>query len=65
MLKVKEYRKQAGLTREQLAVAAGITGRTVENIEAGKDTRVSTLRAIAKALDISVIWLFEDTGDAA
>lgn len=63
---LKQRRKNAGLTREQLAVAAGLTGRTVERIELGLgNPTLSTLEALAKVLGCRVADLLSNNGDAS
>lgn len=47
-------RREAGLTREQLAVAAGVTAKTIYSIEHGHSRpQRTTLQAIARALGCS------------
>lgn len=50
--RLKELRAAAGLTQQALAVKAGLSISAVIHIEAGRipDPRVSTLKALAKAL---------------
>ncbi len=54
--RVKELRTAAGLTQQALATAAGLSVSAVVQIESGKipDPRVSTLRALAKALGVGL-----------
>lgn len=62
---IRKLRLERGLSQEQLAVRAGITRTTLaklENTEA--PTRTATLRAIAAALDVSVIQLVPSLGVA-
>jgi transcriptional regulator with XRE-family HTH domain len=61
---VRRAREQRRWTREQLADRAGISAAAIAQIESGrrKDIRLSTLMALAAALDIS---LDELTGGAA
>jgi transcriptional regulator with XRE-family HTH domain len=56
---VKAEREAAGLTQQALATTAGISMRTLARIEAGEDCNVSTLAALADALDIPVARLIE------
>ena len=49
------WRKAVGMTQAELATAAGIRPATVSDIESGKiDPRLSTLRALAKALKLDI-----------
>lgn len=49
---LRALRDQAGLTQEELALAAGVADRTVRRLEAGKspDTRMATVRQLTEAL---------------
>ena len=50
---IREARKAAGLSQEQLVEAAGFNARWYQDIEAGKsDIRLSTLFRIAQALEL-------------
>lgn len=49
------WRKSVGWTQAELAAAAGLRPATVSDIESGKiDPRLSTLRALAKALKLGI-----------
>lgn len=48
------YRKRAGMTQKELAEAAAVSVPTIVNIEAGGDTRLSTLYAVAGSLGLEV-----------
>jgi transcriptional regulator with XRE-family HTH domain len=50
---VRREREIAGLSQQVLATKAGISLRTLSRIEAGEDCTVSTLEALAGALDLS------------
>lgn len=50
MVKLKELRKAAGLSIQALADACGVSRRTIEDIEARGDCRISTAYTICKAL---------------
>jgi transcriptional regulator with XRE-family HTH domain len=54
--KVKEFRESKGLSQQELAVKAGLSISEVAQIEQGKkaDLRMSTVIALAKALEIDV-----------
>lgn len=47
---IRRVRKQRGLTLRGLADAAGIATGTLQRIEAGEDTKLSALTALATAL---------------
>jgi non-specific serine/threonine protein kinase len=52
---LKRYRRQAGLTQEELAERAGISARSVSDIERGLQQRpyITTLRRLADALGLA------------
>lgn len=52
---LRQLRRQAGMSQEQLAEAADLSVRTIRRLETGRgsDTRVGTLRLLAEALDLS------------
>lgn len=54
--KVKKLREKLGLSQEKLARLADVSTNTIINIESGKQTNptISTIKKIAKALDVSV-----------
>jgi transcriptional regulator with XRE-family HTH domain len=62
--RLRELRTAAGLTQQALAVKAGLSVSAVVHIEAGRipDPRVSTLRAIARALGVGLDDLAADEG---
>jgi transcriptional regulator with XRE-family HTH domain len=65
--RLRELRTAAGLTQQTLAVKAGLSVSVVAHIESGRipDPRLSTLRALAKALGASLDELAgEDEGAA-
>lgn len=60
--RLAELRRAKGLTAEQLAVKAGLTSRTVEYIEAGREgTRLKTLSLLADALDVPLTELLKES----
>ena len=55
MADLKAERKRAGLTREELAVKAGVTVGTIYRIETGKSAPLKAVRlALATALGVSI-----------
>lgn len=52
MSRLKAFRKQQNLTQEELSEKSGISARTIQRIETGKEPKGFTLRALAKALEI-------------
>ena len=60
--RIKEKRKNAGLSREKLAAMSCISDKFLYDIEVGnKGMSAETLYNIAKALDVSTDWLLEKT----
>jgi transcriptional regulator with XRE-family HTH domain len=61
-MKVRLLRDSSGLTQQQLAVTANLSVSVISQIEQGKnaDPRGSTLRAIARALGVTVDELLRD-----
>ena len=59
---IKRYRRERGLSQEDLARAAGVTYSALTKIEAGyvQDPRVKTLLKIAIALEVTVDALLEN-----
>lgn len=63
---LREHRERLGLTQLQVARMAGLTERTIRLIEQGvRVPKLSTARAIADALNVSVEQLFPEGGDTA
>jgi DNA-binding XRE family transcriptional regulator len=58
--RLKEWRESMGETQETLAVLAGVAPHTICRAECGLDTRPSTARKLAVALDVSVADLIDD-----
>lgn len=54
MIKLKELRNAAGLSIRELSDLCGVSRRTLEDIEARGDCRVSTAYIICKALGCSM-----------
>jgi len=49
---IRTARQRAGITQQALAERAGLALKTLSRIENGEDMNLSTLTAIAAALDI-------------
>lgn len=54
MIKLKELRMSAGLSIRALSELSGVSKRTLEDIEARGDCRISTAYAVCKALGCSL-----------
>lgn len=61
--RAQQRRKYLGLTREQVAGAAGVSVQTVRNLEAGENVNSHTLASLADALETSTDWLLCRTDD--
>lgn len=60
--RIRERRRKQGMSQEDLARAAGRTTSTIQKVELGIVTpRVDTAAAIAKALGVTLLDLFDDT----
>ena len=58
---LKRLREERAITQEQLASDAGITSSALSRIERGlNNPRWTTLKRIAKALEISLVDLAKD-----
>lgn len=64
MLKLKELRKAAGLSVRALSEKSGLSRRTIEDIEARGDCRISTAWVICKALGCSLDDLYTGNEEA-
>ena len=61
-LKIKDRRKDSGLTQEELAEAIGITYQQLQRYENGKSNlNTDRLQAIANVLDVPITYFFEET----
>lgn len=60
MIKLKELRKAAGLSVNALSLLCGVSRRTIEDIEARGDCRISTAYIICKALGCSLDEFYEE-----
>ena len=59
-LKLRELRKQRGITQEQLALTLGVSSRAVKYWEHGTRTpSVSSLLALAHYFNVSPEWLMK------
>lgn len=52
-VRLREWRQRRLLSQEQLAKLAGVGTVTVARIEGGQGARLSTLRKLADALDVT------------
>lgn len=59
-LKIKQLAKERKVTLKDLALAAGITPNRLSRIVHGENPKMSTLQAIAAALNVSVNDLIGD-----
>lgn len=64
MLRLKELRKAAGVSVNTLSERSGVSRRTIEDIEARGDCRISTAYVLCKALGCTLDSFYkEETGD--
>lgn len=57
--RIRQARKEAGLTQKQLAEKIGVAAITIRQYESSKrEPRYETLRSIAAAVECNVNWLF-------
>ena len=63
MIKLKNLRKEAGLSINALAERSGISRRTIEDIEARGDCRISTAYALCKALNCTLNDFYEEEAE--
>ncbi|MEL7367684.1 MAG: helix-turn-helix transcriptional regulator, partial [Myxococcota bacterium] len=54
--RVRDLRRQQGLTQGQLAERAGVSERTIANFEGDATFRMPTALAIARALGVETVW---------
>ena len=60
--KIKNRRKDSGLTQEELAEAIGITYQQLQRYENGKSNlNTDRLQAIANVLDVPITYFFEES----
>lgn len=55
--RVREARKEKGMTQKDLASKVGITQPTLSDLEKGESTATSHIAKIASALEVSPLWL--------
>lgn len=60
MLKLKQLRKDAGLSIRALSERSGVSQRTIEDIEARGDCRISTAFSLCKALSCKLDDFYND-----
>lgn len=58
MLRLKELRKQHGLSAAALSKLSGVSIRTIEDIERRGDCRISTARLLCNAIGVSLDDLY-------
>lgn len=59
MLKLREIRKSKGLSVPELSRQSSVPKRTIEDIEARGDCRISTAFALCKAMQIPLDEIYE------
>lgn len=64
-VKIRERRTAAKLTQEQLAVAAGVTAKTLGSVERGQNASIDTLWKLARYFGCTVDDLLPDEQEAA
>ena len=60
MLKLKELRKKAGMSIQSLSDCSGVSRRTIEDIEARGDCRISTAYSLCKALNCTLDEFYKE-----
>lgn len=60
-MRLREIRTHKGLSVPQLAELSGVPRRTIQDLEARNDGRVSTLIRLADALGVTLDELCRDT----
>ena len=63
MLKLREIRLAKGLSVPQLVELSGVSRRTIQDLEARGDCRISTARALCDAMGVTLdeAWPSEKT----
>ncbi|MBR4971384.1 MAG: helix-turn-helix domain-containing protein [Oscillospiraceae bacterium] len=62
-MKLKELRNAAGLSLNALSSLSGVSRRTIEDIEARGDCRISTAYTLCKALGCSLNDFYEEDAE--
>ena len=63
-LKIRDRRKELGLTQEKIAEALGITYQQLQRYENGTSyLNTNRLQAISNALDVPITYFFEEKGE--
>ena len=63
-MKIRDRRKELGLSQERLAEAIGITYQQLQRYENGRSyLNTDRLQAISSALDVSLTYFFEERGE--
>lgn len=63
-MKIRNRRKELGLSQERLAEAIGITYQQLQRYEGGKGhLNTDRLQALTGALDVPISYLFEETSE--
>lgn len=60
MVKLKQLRQAAGLSVRALSEQCGLSRRTIEDIEARGDCRISTAYTLCKALGCTLDEFYEE-----
>ena len=60
--KVRKYRRQKGLSQEQIGAMIGFSQPKISKIERGDWDSLSDLRLIAKVLEVSIEELVKEDG---
>lgn len=55
--------KNSKLPRKEIALGANVTPKTIDNILAGSDLKVSTLEALCRVIGIKISVLFDEQVD--
>ena len=61
--RVKQIRKEAGLTQQQFADRLGLKQNSIAQIEGGRNTSDQTIRTICKEFAVNEAWLRDGIGE--